>query len=536
MASTKLKLNQIESLAASSILGTSSAGSPVALTIGAGLSLIGTDLQVTNAASLRKGSVTLATTAALTITARSSTTLSIGATTLTVDGVAVVNGGTVLVKNNTTGVAGAGDADNGVYVVSGVGTAVVLTRADWMNDATEIDGVYVLVEDGTLAGTLWFTVSEVTTLGTDTILFTQIATSGTGISTLNTLTASAQTFAVGSSGSDFNIDSPVGGSTHTFNIPNASLSSRGLLTSADFTTFNNKISAFGSQTQKFVFAAPSGADGVPTFRALLAADIPAVTNVAGGVLGSVHYQSAANATAMLAGNTTTTKQFLTQTGTGTVSAAPAWGTIVVGDLPTVTAVKGGTGITSYTAGDLLQASDSTTLAKLAAVGTGNVLISGGVGQASSWGKVGLTTHITGTLPFANGGTGLAAATQWGILYAPSTSSLAYTVAGTAGQFLKANSSAAPSWSDSFTITKVYLTGSTATSLTLNSGNPVTTVDGTATNFNVPTTNVDNVFVVRNGLLLSRTGTVTRDYTLVGQVLTFATALTADENVLIYKYE
>lgn len=35
----------------------------------------------------------------------------------------------------------------------------------------------------------------------------------------------------------------------------------------------------------------------------------------------------------LAGNITTTKQFLTQTGTGAVSAGPNWGPIVIGDLP-----------------------------------------------------------------------------------------------------------------------------------------------------------------------------------------------------------
>ena len=37
--------------------------------------------------------------------------------------------------------------------------------------------------------------------------------------------------------------------------------------------------------------------------------------------------------------------------------------------------------------------------------TGNALISGGVGAAPSYGKIGLTTHISGTLPIANGGTG-----------------------------------------------------------------------------------------------------------------------------------
>jgi hypothetical protein len=68
------------------------------------------------------------------------------------------------------------------------------------------------------------------------------------------------------------------------------------------------------------------------------------------------------------------------------------------------AVSGGTGQSSYAVGDLLYASTTTALSKLADVATGNALISGGVGVAPAWGKVGLTTHVSGTLPLANGGT------------------------------------------------------------------------------------------------------------------------------------
>jgi hypothetical protein len=70
----------------------------------------------------------------------------------------------------------------------------------------------------------------------------------------------------------------------------------------------------------------------------------------------------------------------------------------------VPATAGGTGQTSYAVGDLLYANTTTTLAKLADVATGNALISGGVGVAPAWGKIGLTTHVSGVLPVANGGT------------------------------------------------------------------------------------------------------------------------------------
>jgi hypothetical protein len=55
-------------------------------------------------------------------------------------------------------------------------------------------------------------------------------------------------------------------------------------------------------------------------------------------------------------------------------------------------------------GDILFANTTTSLAKLADVATGNALISGGVGVAPAYGKIGLTTHISGVLPVANGGT------------------------------------------------------------------------------------------------------------------------------------
>lgn len=79
----------------------------------------------------------------------------------------------------------------------------------------------------------------------------------------------------------------------------------------------------------------------------------------------------------------------------------------------IAASEGGTGQTSYTIGDILYASSSSALTKLAGVATGNALISGGVGAAPSWGKVGLTTHITGTLEVANGGTGVTTSTGTG---------------------------------------------------------------------------------------------------------------------------
>jgi hypothetical protein len=80
------------------------------------------------------------------------------------------------------------------------------------------------------------------TLHTENNTLCQIITTfTTGLTALNGLTAQVQNFATGTSGTDFNISSST--STHTFNLPTASSSNRGALSSADWTTFNGKQNA-----------------------------------------------------------------------------------------------------------------------------------------------------------------------------------------------------------------------------------------------------------------------------------------------------
>lgn len=74
-------------------------------------------------------------------------------------------------------------------------------------------------------------------------------------------------------------------------------------------------------------------------------------------------------------------------------------------------------ISSYAVGDLVYASGAATLNKLPDVATGNALISGGVGVAPSYGKIGLTTHVSGILPVANGGTNAGAFTSGSVVFA-----------------------------------------------------------------------------------------------------------------------
>lgn len=112
---------------------------------------------------------------------------------------------------------------------------------------------------------------------------------------------------------------------------------------------------------------------------------------------------------------------------------------------TLGVVRGGTGLSSYTVGDIVYASGTTTLASLADVATGNVLISGGVSTAPAWGKVGLTTHVSGILAVGNGGTGNTALTNNGVVIGQGSSALTTVVSSTEGHVLQINASGTPTF-------------------------------------------------------------------------------------------
>jgi hypothetical protein len=69
---------------------------------------------------------------------------------------------------------------------------------------------------------------------------------GTGMTALNGLTSSVQTISTGTTGSDFNVASS--GSNHQFNIPTASATNRGALSTTDWSAFNGKQAALVSGT------------------------------------------------------------------------------------------------------------------------------------------------------------------------------------------------------------------------------------------------------------------------------------------------
>lgn len=92
-----------------------------------------------------------------------------GAATLTIDGVSLANGDRVLLKDQTDA------SQNGVYDVSGIGAAYVLTRSvdfDEVTPINEIEGAYVAIQTGTdNSGKVFVQSGTVASLGSDDINF-----------------------------------------------------------------------------------------------------------------------------------------------------------------------------------------------------------------------------------------------------------------------------------------------------------------------------------------------------------------------------
>lgn len=165
------------------------------------------------------------------------------------------------------------------------------------------------------------------------------------------------------------------------------------------------------------------------------------------------------------------------------------------------ATSGGTGQSSYAIGDLLYASTTTALSKLADVATGNALISGGVSTAPAWGKVGLTTHVSGTLPVANGGTGDTTYTNGQLLIGNTTGNTLTKATLTAGTgititngtgsiTIAGNTGTVTSVSGTGTVNGITLTGTVTSSGSL-------TLGGTLSGVSL-TTQVTGTLPVANG--------------------------------------
>lgn len=139
------------------------------------------------------------------------------------------------------------------------------------------------------------------------------------------------------------------------------------------------------------------------------------TNQSNYTVGDTLYASAANTLSKLAGNTTATRKFMRQTGTGAASQAPAWDTILAADIPGAALTKADDTNVTLTLGG----SPSTALLNAASITAGwtgtlaaarlnsNVVqaITNDTNVTGTISAQNLTLGWTGTLSSARGGHG-----------------------------------------------------------------------------------------------------------------------------------
>jgi hypothetical protein len=344
-----------------------------------------------------------------------------------IDGVTLAEGDAVLLTAQTA------PEENGIYltIFGSVSSGPAGRRGDASDSVGMVSQLAVFVEEGTTyAGSLWhLTTAEPITVDTTPLTFSQFTSGGGGgtvtsvglsmpaeysvagspVTTAGTL---AVTWATEAANKVLAGPTSGGAATPGFrllvagDIPALSyVTSVGLSLPGEFSVSGSPVTSSGtltatwvSETQHAVFAAPSGSSGTPSFRALVAGDIPALAYVTSVGLSLPAEFTVSGSPVTSSGTLTATwasetQNFVFAAPSGS-SGTPSFRALVAGDIPALSYVTsvalsapsefsvsgspvtssgtltfawanpvsiahGGTGATSFTAGSVVYAGAST---------------------------------------------------------------------------------------------------------------------------------------------------------------------------------
>jgi hypothetical protein len=255
------------------------------------------------------------------------------------------------------------------------------------------------------------------------------------------------------------------------------------------TAYGDTQNPYASKTANYVLAAPNGSAGAPTFRALVSADIPALSYVSSiGVTAPITSTGGLTPTIGITQATTSTNGYLSSTDWNTFNNKQAAGTYVTsvavastngfagsssgGATPTLTLSTSITGLLKGNGTAMSAATSGTDYsAGTSALATGILKSTTTTGALSiavaadfptlNQNTSGTASNVTGVVAVANGGTGLTSLTANYIPYGNGTS--------------------AYSSSANFTYNGTYLRVGAATPLT-GATNPITAFTGTANQY------------------------------------------------------